>query len=56
MEAEHQMPESQKEECFQNAGVLIFWETNKDYEKLTSRLPDGRLDNSKRLHIKVLVQ
>lgn len=42
------MPEIQKEECFQIAGVLICWETNKDDEKLTSCLPDGRLGNSKK--------
>lgn len=42
------MPEMQKEECFQNMGVLICWETNKDDEKVTSSLPDGRLGDSKK--------
>lgn len=42
------MPEIQKEECFQNTGVLIRWETNKDDEKVTSSLPDERLGDSKK--------
>lgn len=47
LEAEYQMLEFQ-EQCFQNTGVIICWEMNKDYEKLTSCLPDGILDNSKK--------
>lgn len=50
------MPEIQEEECFQNAGVIICWEMSKDYEKLTSCLPDGRLDDSERLRTKVLTE
>lgn len=50
------MPAIQKEECFQNTGVLTCWETNKGCEKLMSCLLDGSLDNRKKLHIKVLIE
>lgn len=55
LEAKHQEPGIQKEECFQRAWLPVWWEVSKGCGKLTC-LPGGRLGDSKRLHIKVLTE
>lgn len=52
----HWITEVQKNKRFPNAGVLICWKMNREYEKLTLCLPDRSLDNSKMLHIKILIE